>query len=192
MHPHWVIEAQTLYEVEEILNELLMSIVVVVWQLLRNGLRKRKRDKEQAKYRIITRIPGQVYHLRRMVKVNDVDCMLNLRMDRNTFGRLCSILRQLGGLSDGKYVTVEEQVAIFVSILAHHKKNRVVGFNFKRSGQTISAYVHLVLRAIMKLHDLFLVKPTPVEEDCNDPRWKWFKVFDYASDISILELNMNE
>lgn len=106
----------------------------------------------------------------------DIDCISNFRMDRNTFGRLCLLLKQLGELKEGKYVSVEEQVALFLGILAHHKKNKVVRFNFLRSGQTISSYVHVVLRAIMKLHSLFLVKPVPIQEDCNDPKWKWFKV----------------
>ena len=40
-------------------------------------------------------------------------------MDRNTCGRLCQLLRHIGGLKDDKYVIVEEQVAIFLGILAH-------------------------------------------------------------------------
>ncbi|XP_057787918.1 uncharacterized protein LOC131005117 [Salvia miltiorrhiza] len=80
-----------------------------------------------------------------------------------------------GGLVDGNYVVVEEQVAIFVSVLAHHKKNRVVGFDFRWSGQTISHYVHAVLGAVLRLHDIFLAKPEAVSDDCTDGRWQWFK-----------------
>lgn len=79
-------------------------------------------------------------------------CLENLRMDRNAFGRLCIMLRQTGDVVDGRYVTVEEQVAIFLSILAHHKKVRVVKFEHWRSGYTVSKYVHAVLRAVIKLH----------------------------------------
>ncbi|XP_057796936.1 uncharacterized protein LOC131012967 [Salvia miltiorrhiza] len=96
-------------------------------------------------------------------------------MDRNTFARLCLLLRDLGGLTDGRYVRVEEQVAIFLSILAHHKKNRVVRFDFFWSSQTVSRFVHAVLKAILKLHVILLVKPEPVPEDCTDSRWRWFK-----------------
>lgn len=46
------------------------------------------------------------------------------------------------GLTRGKYVSTEEQVAMFLSVLAHHKKNRVVKFKFRRSGQTVSHYIH--------------------------------------------------
>ncbi|XP_057779708.1 uncharacterized protein LOC130998293 [Salvia miltiorrhiza] len=64
---------------------------------------------------------------------------------------------------------------MFLSVLAHHKKNRVVRFDFWRSGQTISHYIHAVLGAIIRIHDLFLAKPEPVPADCIDPRWRWFK-----------------
>ncbi|KAL8464236.1 hypothetical protein ACS0TY_033952 [Phlomoides rotata] len=33
-------------------------------------------------------------------------------MDRNAFGRLCILLRNMGSLGDGKHVSVEEQVAM--------------------------------------------------------------------------------
>ncbi|KAL8536140.1 hypothetical protein ACS0TY_011683 [Phlomoides rotata] len=60
---------------------------------------------------------------------------------------------------------------MFLSILAHHSKNRYVKFQFRRSGQTVSQEFHSVLRSVLKLHSLFLVKPLHVPEDSNDPRW---------------------
>jgi hypothetical protein len=73
-------------------------------------------------------------------------------------------------------VTVEEQVAVFLNILAHHTKNRSIQVRLSRSGQTISRYVHRVLAAVMRLRNDLLAKPEPVPQDCNDERWKWFKV----------------
>ncbi|KAL8513636.1 hypothetical protein ACS0TY_012936 [Phlomoides rotata] len=99
-----------------------------------------------------------------------------LRMDRVAFVHLCSLLQTAGGLNNSKYVTAQEKVAMFLSILAHHTKNRSVMFQFKRSGQTVSKYFHHVLRAVLKLHSLFLVKPQPIPDDSTDPRWHKFKV----------------
>ncbi|XP_042034299.1 uncharacterized protein LOC121780735 [Salvia splendens] len=121
------------------------------------------------------RVDLQVSHMNRLVGVTDTDCLVNLRMDRNAFGRLCSICRQLGTLRDRRSVYIEEQLAIFLSILAHHKKNRITRFDFLRSGQTISYYVNEVLKAIIKMHTLFIVNPEPVRDDCVDWRWKHFK-----------------
>ncbi|XP_042027438.1 putative nuclease HARBI1 isoform X1 [Salvia splendens] len=125
-------------------------------------------------YRILERVPAQVAHLTRLVGLTDVDCINNLRMDRNTFGRLCILLRERTSLIDGRWVTVEEQVAMFLCVLAHHSKNRIVGFNFRRSLQTISHYIHSILSSILQLHGDLLVTPEPVNDGCTDPRWKCF------------------
>ncbi|KAL8492690.1 hypothetical protein ACS0TY_024038 [Phlomoides rotata] len=58
-----------------------------------------------------------------------------------------------------------EQVTLFLSVLSHHSKVRIVKFNFKRSAQTIHYYFHNILRAILKLHNILLAKPTPVDDD---------------------------
>ncbi|XP_057770707.1 uncharacterized protein LOC130990497 [Salvia miltiorrhiza] len=161
--------------VEEIVIQLLLQLIVVVGHLESIKSRKRKRCLGRGPYAILARIPDQVKHMNRLVNVSYVDCIANLRMDRNTFGRLCHLLRQLGGLKDGRYVSIEEQVAMFLSVLAHHKKNRVVKFDFWRSGCTISTYVHAVLKAVLSLHILLFVRPQPVADDCVDNRWRWFK-----------------
>ncbi|XP_057791212.1 protein ANTAGONIST OF LIKE HETEROCHROMATIN PROTEIN 1-like [Salvia miltiorrhiza] len=161
--------------VEEILQEQMMQLIIVIDTIEKQKTRKRKRRTLVEPYGMLHRIPDQVKHLSRMIGFNDYDCVLNLRMDRNTFGRLCELLRQLGGLRNSRFVTVEEQVSMFLSVLAHHKKNRVVKFDFWRSGQTVSHYIHVVLKAILRLHVILLVKPTAVADDSNDTRWKWFK-----------------
>ncbi|XP_041993309.1 uncharacterized protein LOC121743961 isoform X1 [Salvia splendens] len=127
------------------------------------------------RYSVLNKIPAQLEHLSRLVDVTDADCLANLRMDRNTFGRLCRVLVERGGLRTGQCLGVEEQVAIFVGVLAHHTKNRVVRFNFQRSGATVSYYVNKVLGAVLNLHPVLLRKPTPVSDQCDDYRWKWFK-----------------
>ncbi|XP_057775185.1 uncharacterized protein LOC130994170 [Salvia miltiorrhiza] len=148
--------------IEEVMRQFYNQLVVIIEVIIRLKSYKRKRGCESQPYSYIAQIPDQVKHLNRLTNVSDVDCILNLRMDRNTFGR-----KQLGSLDDGRYVSLEEQVAMFLSILAHHKKNRIVYFDFWRSGQTISHYVHIVLKTILKIHVLLLVKPQPVPEEWN-------------------------
>lgn len=111
-----------------------------------------------------------------IIRESDNNCIWELRMSRNAFARLCELLIVRGGLTGDGRVTVEEQVAIFVNILAHHTKNRTIRVRFKRSGETISRYCHHVLHAVVRLHDVLLAKPEPVPQDCTDERWKWFKV----------------
>nr|XP_043625400.1 uncharacterized protein LOC122596816 [Erigeron canadensis] len=72
-------------------------------------------------------------------------------------------------------MSVDEQVAIFLHMLAHNIKNRVIICNFYRSGETISRLFTRVCNAVIRLHSHLLKKPEPVLEDSTDQRWKWFK-----------------
>ena len=56
----------------------------------------------------------------------------------------------------------EEMVAMFLNILGHHHKNHVVGFNFLRSGRTVSKYFHECLRAMIRCQREFWKIPEPV------------------------------
>ncbi|KAL8532399.1 hypothetical protein ACS0TY_008844 [Phlomoides rotata] len=137
-----------LFLLEELVAEVVIVFFVVSFMLsINNSRRVRRRVAYAQPYGMLSRIPDQVLHMSRMFLDSDVDCISNLRMDRNSFGRLCFLMRELGGLVDRRM-----------------------------SGQTVSHYVHIVLRAVLSLHTLFLVKPTPVTDDSTDSRWKWFKV----------------
>ncbi|KAK4382289.1 hypothetical protein Sango_2886400 [Sesamum angolense] len=61
-----------------------------------------------------------------------------------------------------KNVSVPEQVAMFLSVLSHHKKNCVVKHDFIRSDRTVSKHFHVVLHAVCKMHKILLAKPTPI------------------------------
>ncbi|XP_047974781.1 protein ALP1-like [Salvia hispanica] len=160
---------------EEVMHSHQLDVIAMILIYLQQNRRRLNQRSVRAIYGRIKRIPDQVRHINRLVNVSDVACLENLRMDRNAFGRLCRIFRQTGDLTDGRFVKVEEQVALFLSILAHHKKNRVVKFDFLRSGYTVSRYVHRVLRAVIRLQASLLATPEPITDDCTDNRWKWFK-----------------
>ncbi|KAL8546728.1 hypothetical protein ACS0TY_006451 [Phlomoides rotata] len=65
---------------------------------------------------------------------------------------------------------------MFLSILAHHTKNRCIKFQFKCSGQIVSKHFHVVLHCVLKMQSLFLVKPRPVNEDNTNARWQNFRM----------------
>ncbi|XP_042026791.1 uncharacterized protein LOC121773941 [Salvia splendens] len=176
--------ARLLMMLEDIMLLYRVESTILVQRYIRARTnRARRRIIENARqYSLISKVPQQLIHLERLIHVTDVDCIANLRMDRNTFGKLCCILTEQGGLRTGKCLGIEEQVAIFVGILAHHNKNRVVRFSFIRSGSTVSHYMNKVLGAVLSLHRVLLSKPTPVPDDCIDHRWKWFKYVIKAGD----------
>ena len=145
------------------------------------------------------RAPLQSSHIRdiargsvidRIIKSSDCNCIWELRMCRNTFAKLCELLKIQGGLIEDGKLMIEEQVAIFLNILAHHKKNRDIQVTYYRSGETISRYFQNVLFVVLRLHELLLAKPEPVPQDCTDERWKYFKVIKLRFFILVTYYNL--
>ncbi|KAG8378734.1 hypothetical protein BUALT_Bualt07G0016000 [Buddleja alternifolia] len=66
----------------------------------------------------------------------------------------------------------------------------IVKFDFWRSEFTISVHFHAVLNAILKLRAVFLVKPKPVNDNCNNPRRKPFKGCLGALDRSYIDVQV--
>ncbi|CAN1294421.1 hypothetical protein LINPERPRIM_LOCUS22454 [Linum perenne] len=73
----------------------------------------------------------------------------SLRMDKKTFKHFCKELKEHGGLSSSKNVTVEEQVAIFLRVLTHFNTARDGAELFQHSTATISKYLRRVLKAVI-------------------------------------------
>ncbi|KAL0404507.1 UNVERIFIED_CONTAM: hypothetical protein Sradi_2091500 [Sesamum radiatum] len=96
-------------------------------------------------------------------------------MSRNAFAKLCLLLQTQGGLEDLRHVPLSSQVAMFLSVLAHHKKNRTVKYDFIRSGRTVSKHFHRVLNTVLRLHLLLLARPKLVPPNSTCLRWKWFE-----------------
>ncbi|KAL8546241.1 hypothetical protein ACS0TY_006091 [Phlomoides rotata] len=127
---------------------------IVIW------LSKRRRlgDGRHRRYTILDRITAQMRNLHDLVMVSDDDSKDQLRMDRASFHKLCGMVKTIGGLKSSQNVSVEEKVAMFLTILAHHTKNSCVKFQFKRSGQTVSKHFHHVLNCILRLQYMFLAQ----------------------------------
>ncbi|MFQ6646252.1 hypothetical protein Gotur_018901 [Gossypium turneri] len=70
---------------------------------------------------------------------------------------------------------VDVQVAMFLHIISHHLKNRVIKHHFNRSGKIVSRSFHNVLNVVICLPDVLFKKAKPITANSTDPRWKWFK-----------------
>ncbi|KAL0553897.1 hypothetical protein IC582_007801 [Cucumis melo] len=103
----------------------------------------------------ITHIPHHTRHMIRrlayfhMIHVSDLVCCWSMRMDRRCFAILCHLLRTIGELTSTEVVDVEEMVVMFLHILAHDVKNRVIQRVFLQSGETIFCHFNMVLLAII-------------------------------------------
>lgn len=150
--------------------------ILMILFLYIDELMSHTRTSGSSSYHLKAKVPSQLTHLDELVGVSDFTCVNNLRMSLDTFSRLVFLVENVGGLRPTRNVYVVEQLAMFLSILSHHKKNVVLETDFKRSGYTVSKYFNRVLGCILKLHTLFFVTPSPVPANCTDARWKHFQV----------------
>ncbi|XP_048140961.1 uncharacterized protein LOC115743413 isoform X2 [Rhodamnia argentea] len=82
------------------------------------------------------------------------------RMERHVFLNLCDLMKARGWLKDSRYIRVDEQIGIFLSMICHKNSNRDLCERFQRSGQTISKYFTIVLKAVVKPAKEVIVPPS--------------------------------
>ncbi|XP_028964930.2 protein ALP1-like isoform X1 [Malus domestica] len=137
--------------------------------------RFQKRLRSPSPCQTVIRVYKQLEYLHGLIYESDVTCIAELRMDRRSFHRLCQVLVTRGHLRATRNVSIEEMVAFFLYILAHHLKNRTINHHFRRSGRTISKYFHECIKAMIRCQKDFWQTPEPIPENSTDTKWKWFK-----------------
>ncbi|KEH29898.1 transmembrane protein, putative [Medicago truncatula] len=113
--------------------------------------------------------------LNRLYRGTEADCIEQLRVSKRTFFKLCKILKEKGQLVRTRNVPTTEVVAMFLHILAHNLKYRVVHFSYRRSKETISRQFNNVLRAVMKVSQEYLKFHDYHLEGPEANKWKWFE-----------------
>ncbi|KAL4028740.1 hypothetical protein IC575_011951 [Cucumis melo] len=96
-----------------------------------------------------------------MIHESNLVCRQSTRMDKRTFAILCHLLKNVAGLSSTKIVDVEEMVAMFLHVLVHDVKNRVIQREFVRSGETVSRHFNIILLAVLRLYEELIKRPVP-------------------------------
>ncbi|KAG8378459.1 hypothetical protein BUALT_Bualt08G0139400 [Buddleja alternifolia] len=156
--------------VHEIISHAKKDFNIILAILSDKRLGCRPTRERIVRYVMAHRMPDQISHVFPITGNNDDDCLSQLKMNMSTFGRLCYLLQHIGGLRDSKYVRIDQKVCFFLFVLSYHKKNRMIKFDHVRSSHTVSLYFNSVLRALLKLHPLILVTPTPVDDECTNAR----------------------
>ncbi|KAL8485136.1 hypothetical protein ACS0TY_027431 [Phlomoides rotata] len=162
--------------IAQMIKENNTFVILMSYGFLKFHRQSKRRRLFDRTYSVRSKVPQQIEKLHFLVGHHDETCKDHIRMNTDCFNRLCYLLRNLGGLRDTRNVSISEQVAIFLTVLSHHTKNRVVKHSFNRSGYTISKHFNLVLNTLLKLYIVLLVTPEPVPEDSTDYRWKYFKM----------------
>ena len=81
-----------------------------------------------------------------------------------------------GGLVRTRNVPTTKAVVMFLLILAHNLKYKVVQFSYCRSKETISRQFNDVLRVVMKMSKDYLIFQSCSLEGAKANKWRWFEV----------------
>lgn len=155
---------------------VILLVLILVW--LRNKNSKRSKCKGVRYGPLIHRDVWRTSELIRLIDTSDRICTQQLRMPRQLFYRLCSRLKNKGLLVDTFHVSVEEQVAMFLKKVGQHHSVPSVGFSFWRSGETVSRYFHIVLRAMCELaRELIYVRSTDTHTKITSNPNKFYPYF---------------
>jgi len=122
-------------------------------------------------------------NLDKIYNSNDVECVNMIRMRRAPFFHLCTVLRERNLFRDSIHCCVEEQVAMFLHIVGHNQRFRVIHQNWRRSVETVSRYFKEVLYAIGELRHEMIKAPSneTLLKIKNSSRWfPYFKVITHS------------
>ena len=101
----------------------------------------------------------RIQNLNYIYNCNDVEAMWMIRIKRAPFARLVETFRSRGLLQDNINTSVEEQVAMFLHVVGHNQRFRVIHNTFRRSMETISRYFKQVLFAVGELRGEMIRRP---------------------------------
>ena len=132
----------------------------------------------------------RVRTLNNIYNSTDAECISMLRMKRAPFFALCQTFRERSLVTDREGVSVEEQVAMFLHVVGHNQRFRVVHQSFRRSIQTVHKHFHQVLYAVGELRN-DMIKPPSTATDpkiLGSYRWNpYLKVIVYLGFITCLD-----
>jgi hypothetical protein len=107
----------------------------------------------------------------------EIESIQMLRMGRGPFYELVKRFREGGLLKDSIHTSVEEQVCIFLHVVGHNQRFRVIHSTFRRSIETISRYFKQVLYAIGELRHEMIKPPTGQTPAKIRDSFRWYPYF---------------
>ncbi|KAL5580413.1 hypothetical protein UlMin_012855 [Ulmus minor] len=83
----------------------------------------------------------------------------HIRMNRDCFHRLCTLFTVQNRLQETHTLTVQEQLMLFLTMVAHGDSNRRTSYEWKHLGETVSRYVDIICSHLVQLSSRFIVPP---------------------------------
>ncbi len=83
----------------------------------------------------------------------------HIRMNRDCFRRLCALFTVQNRLHETHTLTVQEQLMLYLTMVAHGDSNRRTQYEWKHSGETVSRYIDTITSHMVQLASRFIVPP---------------------------------
>ena len=125
-------------------------------------------------------------NLRFIYESDDIQCVELLRMSKVPFFELCGLFRSRHLLRDSIHSSVEEQVAMFLHVVGHNQRFRVVHMTFRRSIETINRYFREVLYAVGELRNEMILPPSTATPTKIRDSHRWYPYFKVSHPITPL------
>ena len=152
--------------------------VVQAWILLVRKIVVRRNAYPLVSYGpMLARDQERIANLNNIYNTTDVEAMQMLRMGRAPFYALVQRFREGGQLKDITHTSVEEQVCMFLHVVGHNQRFRVIHNTFRRSCETISRYFKQVLFAIGELRHEMIKPPSGQTPPKIKNSFRWFPYF---------------
>ena len=107
---------------------------------------------------------------------HEVLCEWRFHMERSIFQALAQKLRENHLLQDARYISVLEQVAIFLYAVSKNATNRTLQDRFQHGADSISTYFHAVLNAITRLTCNYIQPSVHQHPILRQQKFSYFKV----------------
>ena len=152
------------------------SVFLVGVALLRK-LRRRRRRLPRAPY--VNHAAKREKYINSVLYGTETHCVNQLRMKPIAFHHLCHILTEGDHVRPTIHMSVTEQVFIFLHIIGHNVRFRVMGSWIYRSTETVYRHFKVVLRGVLKLYRALIrlsSEDTPPEITNSRRFYPYFKV----------------
>ena len=126
---------------------------------------------------MLQRDQERIANLNYIYNSNDVEAIQMLQMRRAPFYALVKMFRSRGLLVDSIHTSIEEQVAMFLHVVGHNQRFRVIHSTFRRSTETISRYFQQVLYAIGELRGEMIKSASTNTPAKIKNSYRWFPYF---------------
>ena len=155
----------------------LVAFVLLVGVTLLRKLWRRHRRLPKAPY--VNHAAEREEYINSILHGSEGHCVNQIRMNPIAFHHLCHILTEGEHVHPTIHMSVMEKVFIFLHIIGHNVRFRVMGSRIYRSTETVYRYFKVVLRGVLKLYRTLIrlrSEDTPLEIRNSRRFYPYFKV----------------